>query len=202
MRLSLATLCVVLFLEICSLHTSYCAGMLAVCNPYVCYFKWVGVHNLLSSHPILKYNFPFLNEFSSTFLWALHSPPSAIPLFFSLPFSFSFFHLYFANVCFNHLTLEEKSFFFQKIIVYFTILFTLLIKHLSCYAGKIEDCKELFRTLYTFIYMLGTYLKPHVSPVLWIYSFTRLITSDVVEKDIFIVYRQIVLCACISVTNK
>ncbi|XP_057548306.1 3-hydroxyisobutyryl-CoA hydrolase-like protein 1, mitochondrial isoform X2 [Amaranthus tricolor] len=29
--------------------------------------------------------------------------------------------------------------------------------------GKIEDCKELFRTLYTFIYMLGTYLKPHVA---------------------------------------
>ncbi|XP_057548307.1 3-hydroxyisobutyryl-CoA hydrolase-like protein 1, mitochondrial isoform X3 [Amaranthus tricolor] len=28
---------------------------------------------------------------------------------------------------------------------------------------KIEDCKELFRTLYTFIYMLGTYLKPHVA---------------------------------------
>ncbi|KAL2892498.1 3-hydroxyisobutyryl-CoA hydrolase-like protein 1 mitochondrial [Bienertia sinuspersici] len=29
--------------------------------------------------------------------------------------------------------------------------------------GKIEDCKEFFRTLYTFIYMLGTYLKPHVA---------------------------------------
>eukprot|EP00257_Ricinus_communis_P024333 XP_015584514.1 3-hydroxyisobutyryl-CoA hydrolase-like protein 1, mitochondrial isoform X2 [Ricinus communis] len=28
--------------------------------------------------------------------------------------------------------------------------------------GKLEDCKEFFRTLYTFIYILGTYLKPHV----------------------------------------
>lgn len=30
-------------------------------------------------------------------------------------------------------------------------------------AGKIEGCKEFFRTLYTFIYILGTYLKPHVA---------------------------------------
>lgn len=30
-------------------------------------------------------------------------------------------------------------------------------------AGKIEDCKEFFGTLYTFIYILGTYLKPHVA---------------------------------------
>ncbi|KAF5732902.1 exostosin family protein [Tripterygium wilfordii] len=29
--------------------------------------------------------------------------------------------------------------------------------------GRVEDCKEFFRTLYTFIYLLGTYLKPHVS---------------------------------------
>eukprot|EP00257_Ricinus_communis_P024334 XP_015584515.1 3-hydroxyisobutyryl-CoA hydrolase-like protein 1, mitochondrial isoform X3 [Ricinus communis] len=29
--------------------------------------------------------------------------------------------------------------------------------------GKLEDCKEFFRTLYTFIYILGTYLKPHVA---------------------------------------
>lgn len=29
--------------------------------------------------------------------------------------------------------------------------------------GKIEDCKEFFRTLYSFIYLLGTYLKPHVA---------------------------------------
>ncbi|GAB4861947.1 hypothetical protein Ancab_037202 [Ancistrocladus abbreviatus] len=29
--------------------------------------------------------------------------------------------------------------------------------------GKIEDCKEFFRTLYPFIYTLGTYLKPHVA---------------------------------------
>uniref|UniRef100_A0A7N2LEC4 3-hydroxyisobutyryl-CoA hydrolase n=1 Tax=Quercus lobata TaxID=97700 RepID=A0A7N2LEC4_QUELO len=26
-----------------------------------------------------------------------------------------------------------------------------------------EDCKEFFRTLYTYIYILGTYLKPHVA---------------------------------------
>ncbi|KNA16112.1 hypothetical protein SOVF_092040 isoform A [Spinacia oleracea] len=29
--------------------------------------------------------------------------------------------------------------------------------------GKIEECKEFFWTLYTFIYVLGTYLKPHVA---------------------------------------
>ncbi|KAJ4959018.1 hypothetical protein NE237_026129 [Protea cynaroides] len=29
--------------------------------------------------------------------------------------------------------------------------------------GKIEECKEFFGTLYKFIYLLGTYLKPHIS---------------------------------------
>ncbi|GMH22378.1 hypothetical protein Nepgr_024221 [Nepenthes gracilis] len=29
--------------------------------------------------------------------------------------------------------------------------------------GSIEDCKEFFRELYPFIYLLGTYLKPHVA---------------------------------------
>ncbi|XP_021677948.2 3-hydroxyisobutyryl-CoA hydrolase-like protein 1, mitochondrial isoform X2 [Hevea brasiliensis] len=29
--------------------------------------------------------------------------------------------------------------------------------------GKLEDCKEFFRTIYSFIYELGTYLKPHVA---------------------------------------
>ncbi|PKU64522.1 3-hydroxyisobutyryl-CoA hydrolase-like protein 2, mitochondrial [Dendrobium catenatum] len=29
--------------------------------------------------------------------------------------------------------------------------------------GKVEDCKDFFRHLYTFIYILGTYLKPHVA---------------------------------------
>lgn len=33
-------------------------------------------------------------------------------------------------------------------------------------AGKVEDCKNFFRTLYKFIYILGTYMKPHVSIVL------------------------------------
>lgn len=33
----------------------------------------------------------------------------------------------------------------------------------SLSAGKIEKCKGFFRTLYSFIYHLGTYLKPHVS---------------------------------------
>ncbi|XP_021886958.1 3-hydroxyisobutyryl-CoA hydrolase-like protein 1, mitochondrial isoform X2 [Carica papaya] len=28
--------------------------------------------------------------------------------------------------------------------------------------GKLDACKEFFRTLYRFIYLLGTYLKPHV----------------------------------------
>ncbi|KAA0055937.1 3-hydroxyisobutyryl-CoA hydrolase-like protein 1 [Cucumis melo var. makuwa] len=29
--------------------------------------------------------------------------------------------------------------------------------------GKIEHCKKFFSTLYTFIYMVGTYVKPHVA---------------------------------------
>ncbi|KAK4848016.1 hypothetical protein QYF36_008187 [Acer negundo] len=29
--------------------------------------------------------------------------------------------------------------------------------------GKLEGCKEFFRTVYSFIYFLGTYLKPHVA---------------------------------------
>ncbi|KAL6494113.1 hypothetical protein OROGR_032022 [Orobanche gracilis] len=29
--------------------------------------------------------------------------------------------------------------------------------------GNLEPCKEFFRTIYSFIYFLGTYLKPHVS---------------------------------------
>ncbi|CAM0956255.1 unnamed protein product [Alopecurus aequalis] len=29
--------------------------------------------------------------------------------------------------------------------------------------GKLEECKDFFRTLYSFIYVLGTYLKPHVA---------------------------------------
>lgn len=33
----------------------------------------------------------------------------------------------------------------------------------TVFAGKLEDCKEFFRTIYSFIYELGTYLKPHVS---------------------------------------
>ena len=31
------------------------------------------------------------------------------------------------------------------------------------FAGRMEDCKEFFRALYPFIYLLGTCLKPHVS---------------------------------------
>ncbi|ONL99741.1 3-hydroxyisobutyryl-CoA hydrolase-like protein 2 mitochondrial [Zea mays] len=29
--------------------------------------------------------------------------------------------------------------------------------------GKLEECKDFFKTLYMFIYFLGTYLKPHVA---------------------------------------
>ncbi|XP_034709815.1 3-hydroxyisobutyryl-CoA hydrolase-like protein 1, mitochondrial [Vitis riparia] len=29
--------------------------------------------------------------------------------------------------------------------------------------GRIEDCKEFFRTVYSFIYLVGTYLKPNVA---------------------------------------
>ena len=30
-------------------------------------------------------------------------------------------------------------------------------------SGKMEECQDFFKTLYSFIYFLGTYLKPHVS---------------------------------------
>ncbi|GER31198.1 3-hydroxyisobutyryl-CoA hydrolase-like protein [Striga asiatica] len=33
----------------------------------------------------------------------------------------------------------------------------------SFYAGNLEACKEFFHTIYSFIYFLGTYLKPHVA---------------------------------------
>ncbi|KAK6251110.1 hypothetical protein SCA6_005115 [Theobroma cacao] len=29
--------------------------------------------------------------------------------------------------------------------------------------GRVEECKECFRTFYSFVYLLGTYLKPHVA---------------------------------------
>ncbi|KAI7988994.1 hypothetical protein LOK49_LG13G02764 [Camellia lanceoleosa] len=29
--------------------------------------------------------------------------------------------------------------------------------------GKVEECKFFFQTLYKFVYLLGTYLKPHVA---------------------------------------
>ncbi|KAM7513344.1 hypothetical protein LguiB_012219 [Lonicera macranthoides] len=35
--------------------------------------------------------------------------------------------------------------------------------HQSLNEGKVEDCRTFFRTLYKFIYLLGTYLKPHVA---------------------------------------
>lgn len=35
--------------------------------------------------------------------------------------------------------------------------------YISLSAGNIEACKDFFRTIYGFIYQLGTYLKPHVS---------------------------------------
>lgn len=30
-------------------------------------------------------------------------------------------------------------------------------------AGNVEECKTFFQTLYKFVFLLGTYLKPHVS---------------------------------------
>ena len=32
-----------------------------------------------------------------------------------------------------------------------------------CCAGKVEECKKFFETLYKFVYLLGTYVKPNVS---------------------------------------
>ncbi|KDO61408.1 hypothetical protein CISIN_1g0419862mg, partial [Citrus sinensis] len=29
--------------------------------------------------------------------------------------------------------------------------------------GRVEECKELFRTLYSFVYLVATYSKPHVA---------------------------------------
>ncbi|XP_048334631.2 3-hydroxyisobutyryl-CoA hydrolase-like protein 1, mitochondrial [Ziziphus jujuba] len=29
--------------------------------------------------------------------------------------------------------------------------------------GNLEDCKQFFRTAYTLVYIIGTYLKPHVA---------------------------------------
>jgi hypothetical protein len=43
------------------------------------------------------------------------------------------------------------------------ILLIQLLIFVSINAGKWEACREFFGTLYTFIYVLGTYLKPHVS---------------------------------------
>ncbi|GMP62005.1 hypothetical protein CsSME_00024274 [Camellia sinensis var. sinensis] len=36
--------------------------------------------------------------------------------------------------------------------------------------GNIEDCKEIFRTLYSFIYLLGTYLKPHMPDIMALFG--------------------------------
>lgn len=44
----------------------------------------------------------------------------------------------------------------------FMITFNMLLKFWLC-AGKVEECRTFFWTLYKFIYLLGTYLKPHVS---------------------------------------
>ena len=44
--------------------------------------------------------------------------------------------------------------------------------------GKVEECKEFFRTLYKFIYALGTYLKPHVS---WLFSLELLFVSTLLS---------------------
>ncbi|KAL6642726.1 hypothetical protein ACP70R_020907 [Stipagrostis hirtigluma subsp. patula] len=33
----------------------------------------------------------------------------------------------------------------------------------SCISSSLEECKDFFKTLYMFIYVLGTYLKPHVA---------------------------------------
>uniref|UniRef100_F6GV68 3-hydroxyisobutyryl-CoA hydrolase n=1 Tax=Vitis vinifera TaxID=29760 RepID=F6GV68_VITVI len=38
------------------------------------------------------------------------------------------------------------------------IVFFVLLLH-----GRIEDCKECFRTVYSFIYLVGTYLNPNVA---------------------------------------
>lgn len=48
----------------------------------------------------------------------------------------------------------------------------------SFYAGKMDDCKEFFRTLYTFIYFLGTYLKPNVS-VLFLFVFGEALVLNI-----------------------
>lgn len=38
------------------------------------------------------------------------------------------------------------------------------------YAGRVEECKECFRTFYSLMYRLNTYLKPHVSLLFILYT--------------------------------
>ncbi|CBI16605.3 unnamed protein product, partial [Vitis vinifera] len=51
-------------------------------------------------------------------------------------------------------------------IVFFVLLLHVKLNFVTfgpLYAGRIEDCKECFRTVYSFIYLVGTYLNPNVA---------------------------------------
>ena len=51
--------------------------------------------------------------------------------------------------------------------MHYQLLMELFMKCFSaifcCCAGKLEECKKFFQTLYKFVYLLGTYVKPNVS---------------------------------------
>lgn len=45
------------------------------------------------------------------------------------------------------------------------------------FAGNVDECKKFFETLYKFVYLQGTYLKPHVS----VYPFQDIIVHLLVN---------------------
>lgn len=69
---------------------------------------------------------------------------------------------------FLHLLTESFAFKNKQLIfklLSVKLLANILIQmHFS--AGKVEECKKFFQTLYKFVYLLGTYLKPNVSSTL------------------------------------
>lgn len=50
----------------------------------------------------------------------------------------------------------------SAVLFFFFGLLQFMFQLLTYCAGKVEECKSLFETLYKFVYLQGTYLKPHV----------------------------------------
>lgn len=51
----------------------------------------------------------------------------------------------------------------SHLLLIFLFFGEMVIGSVSIHAGNLEECKQFFWTIYSFIYFLGTYLKPHVS---------------------------------------